>query len=299
MNKRVIILGSGGYIGSWLLKRFLSEKNCEVVGLSSRECDLLSLSSVTSALSDLNRNDVVIVTAAITRLKENTYNSLVKNVQMAENLGVVMAKRLAGQVIYLSSIDVYGSLEKNFKAKDIALTESSELNPDDYYGISKAAGEMLLKKCAGETDTPLTILRLPGVYGPGDNNAGTIFKLMSQIAERGKVEIYGDGQDRRYYLYIDDLYRVIAEAIQERSNTVLNIVNDENVSILEIVEYIQSAVKRKCELIFRPVAESGRERIRHMTIDNTKLHKVLPQVILTELPQGISLYSEYLACHKS
>ena len=75
MRKRVIILGSSGFIGSWLLKRFSSEGTYEAVGFSSQDCNLLSVPSIQSALSDLNSEDVVILTAAIARIKENSHNS--------------------------------------------------------------------------------------------------------------------------------------------------------------------------------------------------------------------------------
>ena len=70
---KVIIFGSEGYIGSFLFKEFLKNKTITTLGYSKKDIDLTCVDSVYSKLSNVNRNDNIIFTSAITNLKGNNF----------------------------------------------------------------------------------------------------------------------------------------------------------------------------------------------------------------------------------
>src|SRR3989338_998924 len=214
MRKRIIILGKSGFIGGSLFKGFSQNGEYETAGFSSKECDLLSPDSAQKALSDLKKEDIVVMAAAITRTSENTFSSFLKNVQMIENLGQAISRRPVSQLIYLSSVDVYGCLERNFKRKNTKINESFDLRPDDYYGIGKGTREVLLRNYLAKQNIILTVLRLCGVYGPGDKDRSLIGRFIQSVTQGEKIRIYGDGSDRRDYLYIHGVYRVVDQSVK-------------------------------------------------------------------------------------
>ncbi len=294
MTKRIIILGCRGFIGSMLFKKFSADEQYEVSGFSSQECDLLSSVSTRRALSDLKKEDVVIMASAITRLKENTFEAMMKNIQMVENITHVIVERPIKQFIYLSTIDVFGSLEKNSNSQNVKINEDCELAPDEYYGLSKMTCEFLLKKHLAGRGIHLAILRFPGVYGPGDCGKSLIGRFIHSAIKEGKIFIKGDGSDLRDYLYVDCVCAAVKEAIRAGLNKSVNIVSDKSYSIKQIAQMIQSALGKNCTIEYREEKHSDHSRRKHMQFDNARLQKILPGVKFSDLSRGISLYLEYL-----
>ncbi len=298
MSKRVIILGKSGFIGGWLFKRFSEDKSFKVKGFSSQECNLLSLDSTEHALSDLKRDDIVIMAAAVTRTKENTFAAFLKNIQMAETVSRVLHDCPVRQLVYLSSIDVYGSLEKKFNIQKKRISECGKPNPDDYYAMAKVTSEFLLQSQLTKNHTALSILRLPGVYGPGDGGQSLIGQFIRSMTQEGKVSIFGDGGDRRDYLYVDDVYRIVKEAIRIRFDGILNAVSTKSTSVLEIAQLIKFLSGCECAITFEPVKDKENERIKNMRVSNSLLQRTFPDFRFRELAQGISVYLKFFSTQK-
>ena len=294
-NQRIHILGANGFIGQALHKRF-SEGRYEVRGFSTQTCNLLSIDSIKKSLGDLNLDDVVVIAAAITRLKDNSFDAMMKNIQMMENLVTVLGQKNIRQCIYLSSVDVYGCLERKFIAKG-PTTEQFALKPDDHYGIGKVAGELILRLGLDQTKTALAILRMPGVFGPGDQMKSLIGNLIKSIVEQGKITITGDGQDRRDYLYTDDLYGVVEKSILHQLNDTVNVVSGRNFSIVQIAEMLQK-IQGPFKIEFQPIKDSTNERIKNMDFNNAHLRKMLPDAQVHDLSYTIGKYCEQLSLIK-
>lgn len=289
--KRIIILGSSGFIGKWLLEKFSLHSNLEVKGFSSNDCNLLSMDDVRNALSDTTGDDVLIMTSAITRLKENTFNSMLKNIQMAENVSKVIAEYPVGQFIYLSTVDVYGIYVKS----DVKISEELDFNPNDYYATSKIVSELLLKKECCKKNVPLTILRLSGVYGPGDEGKSTIGTFILCALKERKVCVYGKGQNMRDYVYIDDIYKIANEAIRKKLNKTINIATGKSYSVLQIVDVIKSLSPRRFQIESRPKANKDEKRIEDMMFDCSLLRKEFPGLQMVDLEDGISCYISHFS----
>jgi nucleoside-diphosphate-sugar epimerase len=237
----------------------------------------------------LSNRDALIVTAAITRLRGNTFEDMLKNIQMAENLSRLLTERQAGHVVFMSSVDVYGiQLEGDHK-----INEKLELNPNDYYAISKATSEFILKMRCSKNNIPLTVMRLSGVYGPGDGTRSTVGTLVMSAIKNKTVCIYGSGGNLRDYVFVDDIYSLVKKAIEYRINITVNVATEKSYSILQIVDIIKTFFPEGIEVEFKHDTHKGEKRIENMLFDCTKLRKYFPDSIMTDLKDGIAPYISY------
>jgi len=278
--KTIHILGASGFIGSYLLNHLSKEFN--VVGYSSKQCDLLSSDSIHNALSNINKEDIIIISSAITRLKENSFNSLQKNVLMAENLAKFLESHKISQLIFFSTIDVYGS--------DVPgeIHEGLVPNPQDYYSLSKLISEHIFKISCFKNKIPLYILRLSGIYGPGDNNKSTVNKLVTSAFNK-LITIYGDGADKRDFVFVDDIYRFINLLISNPKNTTLNFATGNSYSIDQIVRFIQELMPYQFSIEYkRPAIKKN--RASNLLFNTTKMKKQFPSFEFTDIKKALPLY---------
>lgn len=283
INMKIYILGAKGFIGGNLLKKFNEDGNYNALGYSSKDCNLLSSESIENALDKSTREDIIIMTSCITRLKENSLESAVKNMRMASNVGEFIEKNPINQFIFLSTCDVYGINPIQ------PINENLLPEPNDYYALSKLASEFILKKSCSNKKIPLLILRLSGVYGRGDDGKSTINKLVKSVILNKKITLFGDGEDKRDYIYVDDLYKIIKEGIKNQTNITLNIATGRSYSIKEIIEIIRSNYPGDF-LIEHQKEKSEQKRIKDMTYDVSLLNKTFTSFKPTSLKTGLSYY---------
>jgi nucleoside-diphosphate-sugar epimerase len=284
--KRLIVLGSGGFIGRRICEVLSSRGDLRVKGLSSRDCDLLSAEKTQEALSDLTPDDALVMASAITRLRENSFNSMVKNIQMVGHVANVVAGCPVGQVIFLSTVDVYGV---NI-GRGVRISEKLQPKPNDYYAISKITGEFILEKVCAGMDVPLTVLRLSGIYGPGDNGKSAVGAFISSALKEKKICIYGGGRDMRDYVHVDDVCGAISASLAKRTNATLNVATGNSHSIMQIAEMIKSLVSGGLQIEFKQKLSGAEKRIEDMVFDVELLTRELPDLKLSDLRSGIALY---------
>lgn len=290
-NKRVFILGANGFIGRYLKDKFSLDNSIEVLGHSSRTCNLLSLRDIHGVLSSAGDDDALIIASAITRIKENSYASMIKNIQMIENCCRAVSKKSIGHITFLSTIDVYGvNIERNAK-----INESFLPNPDDYYSVSKIASEYLLKKVCSEKSIPLTILRLSGVYGPGDNFGSTIGLLVKGALSDKNIIIYGPGNNLRDYIYVDDIYQIVKSAIDRKKNVLVNVGTGKSLTIKEIAILIKSLLSFPIDIQHKTEKSRCIKRVKYLQFDISAIEKEFPDVLMSDLKTGIASYIDYIS----
>ena len=283
------IFGSRGFIGDYLTKSFSAMKCTEVTGYSSDDCNLLSETSVKEAFQSVSQEDTIIITAAITRLKDNSYSAMLKNIQMIENICTSLYARPVSQAIYFSTPDVYGLLPDN-----VLISEALLPNPNDYYAISKLTGEYLLKKTLAPMKIPLTIFRLSGTYGPGDDGKSTISALVRSALYNKKIIISGSGNNKRDFIYIDDVFRLTHEAINSKTNETVNLASGKSRTILEISHMIKNRLGGRCSIEFTKAEISRGKRIKHMEYDTRLLYRLFPHMEFMDISRGIERYIDQL-----
>jgi nucleoside-diphosphate-sugar epimerase len=289
MTTRVIILGAGGFIGQALYRHFTAMSAYEVTAYSSRECDLLSLPNIEACLSDLTGDDVVIFAAAVTRLTENSLDSMMSNICMVDNVAHAVLKNGVGQLIFFSTVDVYGIV-----GQDTTINEQLLPRPNDYYAFSKLIGEFILQKACTDSRTPLFILRLSGIYGPGDQGKSTLWRLVESAMSWREVVLYGDGANKRDFVRIDDVCRLVEDGIKKKTDMLLNVASGRSFSITEIVEAI-----RGCGLEFtvirKPEEANAEKRVKDIIFDVSLLKSAFPEINIRDIREGLPTYIEGLS----
>jgi UDP-glucose 4-epimerase len=283
--KKIVILGAGGFIGRYLLTTFSKNVQGQIIGNTSAKCDLLYPDSVMSGLSEVTEEDVIVMASGITRLTADSYDSMIKNIQMAENLCNFLDEKPVSQVVFLSTVEVYGNVPE-----DVMITETLLPNPNNYYAISKLVSEYLLRGLGSRKEIPLTVLRLPGVYGHGDYGKSVIDTMVTSAQLNGKIIVYDGGSAKRDFVYIDDLAKLIAEAILCKADVTVNVASGESHSILEIARMIASRMGESISIEVVPDGCSYNNRPKYIGFDMTFLRARFPGIIFTGIKSGIEKY---------
>lgn len=287
-NPCLTILGSTGFIGKRLFHLFRNSPSIEARGFSSEDCNLLDMDSVRDALSSLKVEDMVIMTSSITRLKENSFQSALKNMAMAENLSLLINEKKVSQLVYLSTVDVYGSV-----ASGTVINERLLPDPQDHYAISKLTAEFILKKICRLRDIPLLILRLSGVYGPGDEGKSTISTMVMSALQEKRLLIYGRGETIRDFVHVDDIARIIEKALESPSDATVNVATGTSTSILQIAELLRSHHFPEISIEFRNYEAGLEKRAAELSFDISLLKAVFPGFTPLSLVEGIKHYIHY------
>lgn len=276
--KTYIVFGASGFVGG-TVHRALSAQGLPVQGLGSRDADL-SDAGQTAGLADRLAAGAVWVVASVARAKrpEAEKAAMMDNIRMADHLGDLLTRCAPAQVIYLSSIDVYGR-----EGLELPLTESSPLRPRNYYAVGKLAAEGILEVACRDADVPLSILRLPGVYGPGDTQRGPVRSFLRAALRNEPVTIHGNGEQRRDLLYVGDVAEIVRALDAGAVTGVYNAVTGHTLSLNEMLAVIEGLTGRKLDVRYQPEAAQ-----MDLAFGEPLLLRRLPGLTLTPLEKGIA-----------
>ena len=176
---RIVLIGANGQLAYDLIP-VLQKAGHGVVGLAHAQIEISSLDSVRASLKSSNPQ-LVINTAAYHRVdevEENPDRAFAVNSVGMRNLAIV-CKELGSSAVYLSTDYVFSGRKK------CPYVESDPVDPLNSYGISKAAGEMLLRYLLPRH----FIVRTTGLYGvAGSSGKGSNFvESMLRLAKEGRA----------------------------------------------------------------------------------------------------------------
>jgi dTDP-glucose 4,6-dehydratase len=107
------------------------------------------------------------------------------------------------KLVQVSTDEVYGSIV------DGAFTEESPLQPNNPYSATKAGAELLCRSFHRTYGMDITIFRGPNAYGPRQHGEKAIPTFTAAALKGNKLPLYGDGSNRREWLYVEDFVRAI------------------------------------------------------------------------------------------
>ncbi|MFH1685973.1 MAG: NAD-dependent epimerase/dehydratase family protein [bacterium] len=244
----VLITGANGFVGTRLCLRLLGEGYRVTAGVR-RTSDLTSLArmDLEYRYGDINDPnslgemvtgvDYIVHNAGLTKARHPDDFTRV-NVEGTKSLmaAVKAHNPQLKRLVYVSSVAATGPSEPHQ-----ARSEADQPQPITQYGRSKLAGEQAA--LAYSRDFPVTAIRPPGVYGPGDREIFSFF----QTVYRGLKPLIGDPNRRLNLVHVDDLCRGLALALadKETSGEVFHIAEDRAYSMIELVTLLQQGCGRR------------------------------------------------------
>ena len=239
---KIFISGSGGFIGSNLSKKL--SQNYEVISCSTLKENKLKLQNFKSIenLNSLNINDLegveVLIHAAAVAHKNLTQDTIKQikevNITQTQRLFRLAVDAKVKKIIFLSSVAVYGN-----STEGSGVNESSKLKANNYYAESKKLGEDYLKTLAQEYPIKYSILRLPMVYGAGAPGSFLMLKILSRKRFFLPIPLLDNG-NKRTLVNIDKVIEIISRLIPSQDSEVVNIVNSDNVSTFDLLNFVLS-----------------------------------------------------------
>jgi len=270
--KRVVVIGAGGFVGGAVVRR-LTRDGVPAHGLTRKELDLLADGAADRLTAALDPDDSAVFVSALAPAR--TPALLVQNLRMAEAVGKALAARPVAHVVYISSDAVYAD-DAN------PVTERSCCQPSTLHGMMHAARELMLKT---DVKAPLAVLRPSLLYGARDPHNGYGPNRFRRLAEKGEaITLFGEGEEQRDHVFIDDVAQLVALALGHRSRGVLNIATGVSTSFCDIAEKVVSLAGSRSEIRGTP----RQNPITHRHFDITDCLKAFPKFRYTPLDEGLA-----------
>ncbi len=158
------------------------------------------------------------------------------------------------KIVFASSSEVYGS-PRSFPTDEEQAVILRPLIDRDSYAASKVLSEFEVRMFAEATEIEWLVLRIFNTYGERmvDSKYGQVIpEFIRKITEDDVFGIIGDGQHRRSFCYVGDHVRMVAEAADQATSTVLNVGNPEEVTMYDLAKRLHRIMGREFAPHFLP-----------------------------------------------
>lgn len=284
-NKNVLVTGGLGFIGSHIVDNLIENNYVTIIdnlttgtlkNLNNPEHDNLEIIKEDiryANLDDLTSGkDYVFHLAAMTSVPL----SVEKPIECSEinlNATIKLLKSAADndieKFIFSSSSSVYG------QNKNMPLKETEPPMPTSPYASSKASCELYLRSFYDNYGLNYTSLRYFNIFGPRqDKNsqyAAVIPNFINAILNDEQPVIYGDGEQTRDFVYVNDIINANIAAAKSDYNGIVNVASGEKITINQLYQIIKNTLNSKIEPKYLPPRTGD---IKHSLADITNMEKI-------------------------
>ena len=260
-----LIFGGYGFIGSNLFK---SSKNSKRFTSKKKINNNYSLVFFKKIINKHNPKNIFFLSGISHPLfskKKHLLDIKENNIKLQNLLTAAGQVKFKGKIIYTSSIAVYGSNnKKNVK-------ENEKLNPESFYALSKIMAEKQCEYFIRNEKINIVVLRLCSVFGPGLKRQ-IIYKLIKKLLLNKKTNIIIDGNksDKREFLYIDDLIRILLKIQRMKIESgIYNIGTGKQI----LIEYVYKSLKKKLKLKNKIIFKNKIDSPHFSILDSKKIEK--------------------------
>lgn len=298
---KILVLGSSGFIGSNLVKRLQNEGH-QVAGVDLEmpkygiEADEFHQGDLRSQLfcervfsfpfDRVYQLAADMGGAGYIFTGEHDADIMYNSAQINLNVAHFAQKSGTKEIFYSSSACVYRDLNTN----------EQNANPDSDYGWEKLFSEKLYLAYHRNYGLNIRIARFHNIFGPNGTFQGGKEKSPAAICRKviladDEIEIWGDGEQTRSFLYIDECLDGVERLMQSDFTGPVNIGSDEMVTINQLAEMAMEFKGKKLEIkhIDGPLGVRGR------TSDNTLILKKLGWKPTQPLKQGLLITYQWIA----
>jgi len=241
VKKNILITGGSGFIGGHVVDALLKNKY---------QVTILDLNQP-------KRKDVKFIKGSI--LDKSIIRSALKNINIVFHLAAV------SDITKVKGIPLK-TIETNILGTTFLLESARNVNIDRFvfagsiysygtagnlYTTSKTASELIIKNYKLIYGQKFTILRYATAYGPGNRKVDAVSIFVSRALKNLDLIIHGDGQQKRNYIYAEDLGYGSLAALEEKStNKTITLAAKKNTKIIDLAKMIIKITKSKSKIVF-------------------------------------------------
>jgi len=300
---RILITGGAGFVGSCLAEKLASNPDNYVVVVDNLrtgelakvpvsehknihfiKCDANDYRDI-SAVFYAYRFDFVFHYAALVGVLRTLQHpvAVLEDIAGIENILKLSKNTGVRRVYFSSSSEVYGEPVEFPQNED-----TTPLNSRLPYAIVKNVGEAYLRSYEKEFGLEYTIFRFFNTFGPKQSKDFVISKFIRAALNNESIAIYGDGSQTRTFTYVDDTVDVCVKIFEDQllANDVINIGNDELITIKNLAEQVIKITDSKSKIIYLPPLKEGDMTRRQP--DNKKMRDILNRKLIP-IADGIKL----------
>ena len=314
--KKVVITGAGGFIGGHLVKYLQAKGYDQITAADIKPLDQWYQvhEGVENVCADVAKIENCI---RITKDADEAYNlaadmggmGFIENnkalcmLSVLTNTHMLMACRENGvkQYFYSSSACVYAA-DKQTRTDITALKEEDAYPamPEDGYGWEKLFSERMCRHFREDFGITTRVARFHNVYGPFGTYDGGREKAPAAICRKvanakingiKEIEIWGDGEQTRSFMYIDDCVFGVDSIMHSHIEYPINLGSSEMVSINQLVDMVEDIAGIKLKRSYNLGAPKG---VRGRNSDNTKIKKELNWEPSISLHKGLEKTYEWI-----
>lgn len=266
VNNKIIISGAAGFIGYHLAKNLIDSGN-QVIGIDSLNdaydvnlkklrlskleqneefifqemnlCEPLSINRLHSLDFQANYFYHMAARAGVRQSFLEPYSYVLDNTVATTNVANYCKTSEISSLIIASTSSIYGDSGENLMKEN----KDEKLKPPSVYASTKLSGEILAKTILDGSDTNVIIPRFFTVYGPYGRPDMSILRFIHWVINGEKVQVFGDGEQRRSFTYIDDVIEALIKLIDLNSSDTFNIGSNNTVSLNRVIEIIKQKTK--------------------------------------------------------
>lgn len=306
-NKRVLVTGADGFIGSHLVERLLQEgakvrafvfynafnrwgwldtfSKAQLRKVDVFCSDVRDPNGVAEAMKGV---DIVFHLAALIGIPFSYHSpDSYVDTNVRGTLNVLQAARKEGveRIVHTSTSEVYGT------AQSVPISENHPLNPQSPYAATKAASDYLAQSFYCSFGLPVVTLRPFNTYGPRQSARAVIPTIITQLVAGQKIIYLGNTQTTRDFNFVSDTVDAFIKVAQSKKTEgqLLNVGSGREVSIVDLALLIARIMKTKVKIVtekerLRPVLSE----VERLLCDATRLHELCGWVPKVTLEKGLS-----------
>ncbi len=306
-NKKVLVTGGAGFVGSNLVNKLVKEGAVVTVlddlftGRKENIAFLKEIKFVEGSVTDYE------LVAELVRKSEIVFNLAVRNIIVSTTsplldfqvngggtFNVLLAAKNYGveRLVYTSSASVYGN------PRYLPINEDDHLSTLNPYAASKSSGENYSSAFYESYGVPAVVLRYSNVYGinqsPFNPYCGVVSKFFDRIMNGQVPHIHGDGEQTRDFTYVDDVVEatLLAALNPKAEGEVFNVGSGKETSINQLVHYIMELVDNSVSPVY--IDRRDIDNIRRRVVNIEKIRRVLRWVPNTTLIKGLEKTYDWL-----
>lgn len=300
-TNKILVTGGAGNIGSALVEKLIQDPSNFVLIV-----DNLS-TGFTTKLPSANQPNWKFIKADVNNFNDISAVMLSYNFDYVFHLAAVVGviRTQENPIAVLNDIEGIKNilnLSKNSSVKHVYFSSSSEvygepvelpqneyktpLNSRVPYAVVKNVGEAFFRSYWQAFGLPYTIFRYFNTYGPNQSTDFVVARFLAAALKNEDITIYGDGTQTRTFTYVDDTIEVCNRIFKDQLlvNDVINIGNDELMTIKDLAELTIKLTHSKSKLVYQAPLKEGDMTRRQP--DNSKMKEILNKQLIS-VEEGI------------